>query len=292
MTGFIRKATGAKQAAQAAERAAGTQADYLRESRDYLMERERLPTELREGALGQYGALFGIGEGDPQKALEKLQASPLYQETLGATLAGREAGEEALLRQASATGGLRGGTSQQAVASFNQGLEEQARLRAMQAGLGGLQGLAALPSNANQIAAMTGGIGETLAQGQTAAANIRQEGSAGAFDLLGPLAGQFAGGVAKGLGLTGGLGGLGAKLGGGLAAMFSDVALKKNILYQSGTNHPEIFKYQWDWIDGSGSDSGYLAQEVEKVYPDLVVDVGGLKMLFKDELEQRLLEAA
>ena len=64
------------------------------------------------GALGQYGGLVGLQGGDAQAAaIAQLQQSPYYQSLY-------RTGEEALLQNASATGGLRGGNTQRGLADF------------------------------------------------------------------------------------------------------------------------------------------------------------------------------
>lgn len=58
---------------------------------------------------------------------------------------------------------------------------------------------------------------------------------------------------------------------GSLAAMFmmSDIRLKKNIK-RVGTTPAGIPWYSWDWLDGSGSSRGVLAQEVALIVPGAV----------------------
>lgn len=64
------------------------------------------------GALGQYGNLVGTGGAEAQQAaIDQLQQSPFYQSLY-------RTGEEALLQNASATGGLRGGNTQRSLADF------------------------------------------------------------------------------------------------------------------------------------------------------------------------------
>jgi hypothetical protein len=45
------------------------------------------------------------------------------------------------------------------------------------------------------------------------------------------------------------------------------------------------------WADGGTPDMGVIAQEVEKVFPDLVVDMGGHKMVRYQGLIAVLIEA-
>lgn len=64
------------------------------------------------GALGQYGNLVGLGGAEQQQAaIDQLKASPYYQSLY-------RTGEEAVLQNASATGGVRGGNTQNSLADF------------------------------------------------------------------------------------------------------------------------------------------------------------------------------
>jgi hypothetical protein len=55
------------------------------------------------------------------------------------------------------------------------------------------------------------------------------------------------------------------------AALSSDVRLKKNLI-KIGDHPVGVPRYSWDWKDGSGSDRGVLAQDLQKVRPDAVVE--------------------
>lgn len=166
--GLSNKAENEK-AGAAAQEASRLQADYQTQALDYLKQQEALPTELREGALTNLGALYGVNGGDQQAALASLKASPLYE----AIMSGQQAGENSILRNASVTGGVRTGNTQGALAQYNQDLSTQA----LMSGLSGLQGLASLGSYAPEIAGMTTGIGTTLAQGDLARAQGHLAGS-------------------------------------------------------------------------------------------------------------------
>ena len=230
---------------------------------DYLKAQNKLPTEIRDQALKQMQSFYSTPEGQ-QEMIDRVQSDPLYQQQL-------KAGEEATLRAASATGGLRGGGSIADVASYqnqllSQGINQQ---------LGGLQSMAGMPTNANQIASMTAGIGQTLGQGQIAAAQNQQAGNQAGFGNMMGLAN---------LGLSA-----------YSANLFSDERLKDNLTKTSGTSNPSVNKYSWTWNDDakqlgmSGNDSGYVAQEIEKVWPELVtIHSSGYKMIDKKGIEERL----
>lgn len=69
------------------------------------------------------------------------------------------------------------------------------------------------------------------------------------------------------------LGGL-ASLGGAGITKYSDIRLKTNI--KTIGMHPSgVRRVSWDWKDGSGSDVGVIAQELQAIRPDAVVDFGG-----------------
>lgn len=230
--------TGSDKAAQAATTGAQISADAQREALAYLKETEKLPQALREGALGNLGGLLGLGAVKPADAVAKIKGSELYKQVLGS----RMAGEEAILRNAGATGGLRSGNVNDALARYNAELEQQA----FGAGLQGLQGLAGLGSNANQIAATTAGIGQTLGQGITAAG---QATAAGRSALI-----------------SGGLGALGA--------YFSDARLKDNVKPVGQRNG--LPWYTWTWnaeaanLGLFGDDEGVMAHEVAELKPEAV----------------------
>ena len=180
-------------AAGAATGAATTQAAYQQRALDYLKSREAVPLEISGGALQQLGGLYGLpgGVGDQQAFIDQARQSPLY----GAIVGGREQGEEAIMRRAGMTGGLRSGNVQEALYDYNTQLENRALMGAYGEQLGGLQYLAGMqPQGAAGIAGMTAGIGGTLAGGQIAAAQAQQAGTANLIGLGGSLY-QAAGGA-------------------------------------------------------------------------------------------------
>lgn len=111
--------TGAKQAGEAAERAGQTQAgaaqagiEEQRRQFDALIELMAPYVQAGQGAMGQQQALIGLQGAEAQKkAISGFEQSPLFQ-------AMTQQGENAILQNASATGGLRGGNVQGALAEF------------------------------------------------------------------------------------------------------------------------------------------------------------------------------
>ncbi len=249
------------------ERAAQIQADYMREALGYLQEREELPQQFREESLQRLAGIAGLpgGVGDQQQLINQAIASPLY----GAIMGGQEAGEEAILRSAAATGGLRSGNVQSALYDYNTQLQNKALLESYNQQLSGLQGMAGLPSGAQQIAELQSGIGQTLGGGAAGAATAQAQGLTAAGQAQQAYSQQQAGNLM-------GLGGLGLLAYG----MFSDRRLKRDIKrigQIAGWNW-----YTWAWnsvaekMGLKGECQGCMADEVFAERPDAVI----LKDLF------------
>jgi hypothetical protein len=232
-------------AEKAANQGAQTAAAGQTEALNYLKEQERLPSQFREGALTQLGGLYGLEGGDPNAA-QNIQNNPIFQATQGML----PQQEEAILRNQSATGALRSGGTDMMLAE-NQ---RNNQLQAYQNTIGGLQGLSGLQSYAPQIAQGMAGIGNTLAQGQIAGANARQQGIGNTISL-GMNAASLAG--------------------------FSDIRLKDNV-QPAGQRFGQDW-FTWDWntvavkLGLSGSSEGVIADLVEQSRPELVSKRDGYK---------------
>jgi len=120
-----------------------------------------------QSAIGQQGNLVGLnGAPQQQSAIDQLKASPLYQSLFNN-------GQNTILANASATGGLRGGDTQGSL--YNLGTDTLAQLIQMQLGnLGGISQLGAQTgsdlgrfgaSNTASIQSMLGGMGSANASG-------------------------------------------------------------------------------------------------------------------------------
>lgn len=168
-------------------------------------------------ALEKQKALAGLRGYDAQQAeISNIENSPLLQAQM-------RQGEEGILQNASATGGLRGGNVQGALAQFRPNMLNRA-IEQQYAKLGGLTNFGAgMTQNLAKLGqASAAGVG---AQGMDMATNIggfmTQKGEAGAQAFLaqGKAKADMAAGVAKGIGsIFGGMGGGGG--GGGMGGMF------------------------------------------------------------------------
>lgn len=233
--------------------AAEVQAQSQREALAYLQQTERLPQAYREGALRGLGAEYGFDAAgnygaDGKTIVQRAEASPFYQTAI-------QRGEEGVLRNASATGGLRSGTTSENLAAVNQ----NALMASYANQLSGLQGMAQLPSNANNIAASMSGVGQTLAQGLVGSAQSAAASSQNNFNNA---------------------------MGAGALALqgyetFSDELLKTDIELIGERGGHNIYSWLWneaaEMLGLTGRSSGVLAQEVEKTHPHAVREVNGFK---------------
>lgn len=245
-SGDITGENAANAAANASVRGAELTAQGQREALDYLKETEALPRQFREGALTQLAGIYGLpgGTGSSEQFIQDAMNSPIYNNLVSR-------GEEAVLRNASATGGLRSGNVQGALATNAQ----DALMTAYNNRLQGISGLAQLPSNANNIATLTAAPSATLAQGNIAAAQAQQQQQQAYMNNL------------FGLG------------GAGLMAL-SDIRLKENIEYIGERGDYSWFR--WDWrpeakvLGLEGKSEGVMAHFVHEQNPDAVSVIDGL----------------
>lgn len=129
---------------------------------------------------------------------ERARTSPFF-------TTARDIGEEAVMRQAPMTGGLRSGNVQDALARSSQDLYLQSYLRELQ----GLEMLSGLPSGASEIAMSQRGIGETYGGyadvGSTTAAGVREAGGYSAAGITAAEQARQAGYQGVGTAITGGV---------------------------------------------------------------------------------------
>ena len=282
LLGGLVQGNSAKQAAkaqtQAAQQGIEEQRRQLEESRRILQPYVGAGTEAigglqpyaqaGVGALQQQQALLGLlGPEAQQQAIAQLEQGAGFQSQV-------RQGEEALLQRASATGGLRGGNIQAALAQFRPQMLQQE----IEAQYGRLGGMTALGQTTTQNIAQ---LGQASAAGQSAAglqtgANIAnlfgQQGAARAGARLAEgtaasnvlnLPGQFLG-MQYGAGVANP----------GLKGIFSDRRLKKNVA-RLGTRSDGLGVYEFEYIWGGGRQIGLMAQEVMNIYPDAIGESHG-----------------
>lgn len=233
VVGAAGSAISGSQQKKAAARAgdAQTQAAYAQmeqQQAQFDKIRELLQPYVNTGtqANAALGNLLGVGGNQAQQeAISGLQQSPLYQSQL-------RAGENAILQNASATGGLRGGNVQAALGRFAPALLAST-IQSQVGNLGALsnQGLTAaggvssgLGNLANANSAALGQIGQAQAGSALAQGNA----TAGIFNSLAGLAGTAVGAFGGG---TSGLGS-GSVFGGGTVSPVT--GLNSGVQYPTG----------------------------------------------------------
>lgn len=197
ITGSNKQAKAADKASELQYQAAQAGVDEQRRQFDALQAMQKPFVNAGTSALSQQLALMGLsGAGAQQSAISALQASPAFTSAL-------RQGENSILQNASATGGLRGGNTQAALAQFSPAL--LASLINDQ--YGRLGGLSSLGQNA---AAGVGNAG--IATGNNVTQLLQQQGAAraGAAITQGNVQAANMGNLLKlgGTLLTGGLGGI------------------------------------------------------------------------------------
>jgi hypothetical protein len=172
LSGLIGKG-GAKKAAAAQTQAINS--GIAEQRRQYDQSRgDFMPfLEAGTGALGQTQDFLGLHGADPQAAaIAMLKASPAFTSLYGT-------GQDTILQNAAATGGLRGGNTQNSLAQFGSGLLSSVIQNHLQ-NLGGLVNIG------------SGTAGQLGQLGQSSAANISnlftQQGKAQATGIAGQTA--------------------------------------------------------------------------------------------------------
>lgn len=181
----------AGKAADAQERAALAGIEEQRRQFDLMREILSPYVQAGQGSLGAQQALLGLSGADAQRqAIAQLEQSPEMQALI-------QQGETAILQNASATGGLRGGNTQAALAQFRP----QMLSNVIQNRLANLSGLTSVgQASAAGTATAAGNTGTNVAN------LLQQQGAASAGALL-------AGGAARGQ-MWQALGQFGGQLGG------------------------------------------------------------------------------
>ena len=157
---------------------------------------------------------------------------------------------------------------------FNQ-LQNLVNLGQASAAGVGVQGLV----GAQNVGNILQGIGNAQAAGIIAAANARAQGSENLMNLLGSAS------SGAGLGAAGLLGEAGAGL--GAIIMTSDKRLKRSIIKVKNFKNVNIYLFKYLWSDVWNL--GVMAQEIEKIIPEAVIDINGYRAVNYSLLAQRLL---
>lgn len=201
--------TGSNKAAKGAQQAAQTQASAadraIAEQRSARLSNEQLQSpfvDAGRAALAQQMSLLGLnGTANQQTAVDSLLTGPEY------TTSVRQ-GEESILQNAAATGGLRGGNTQNSLANFRADLLSSL-FNQQYARLGGVtslgQNAAAGVGNAglgvaSNIGSLLSEQGAALAGGQIAMGNRNLSAFNNALKIAGIVAGARGGGPAAGAG--------------------------------------------------------------------------------------------
>lgn len=127
---------GGKGASKAAKAQAAAYQQALAQQQQYNQSRQDMMPWLNAGgqALGAQSTLLGLNGNDQQQAaIDALKQSPLFTSMFNT-------GQDAILANAAATGGLRGGNTQNSLARFGSDTLAQV-IQNQLAGLGGLSGM-------------------------------------------------------------------------------------------------------------------------------------------------------
>ena len=257
VVGGIMQSSAASDAAGA--QTAAAEAGIAEQRRQFDLVQQLLKPYVEAGtpALQQQQALIGLqGQEAQQQAISALEQGAGFQARV-------RQGEEALLQRASATGGLRGGNIQAALAQFRPQMLQQ-EIETQYGRLGGLTSLGQQSAAGVGTAGMQTGARVAGLYGDVGAAQAGKELAQGqAFANVLNLPAQF-------LGMQ-----YGAKVGTpGFSNIFSDRRLKRNIT-KIGTRPDGLGVYEFEYVWGGGRQIGLMAQEVQGVYPDAVGEVGG-----------------
>ncbi len=190
--------TGAAETASAAQTAA-SEASIEEQRRQFDAYQEMLApyTEAGYGALAEQEAMLGLSGAEAQQAsMTAMEESPYFQDIA-------RQGEEAMLQQASATGGLRGGNIHGALAQYRPQLLNQL-LEQQYGKLSGITGMGQASAAGVGAAGMdmAGQIGSSYQQAGAATAGSALAAGQATTDLIGGITGAI--GTVGGTYLSGG----------------------------------------------------------------------------------------
>tara|TARA_R110000764_G_scaffold132941_5_gene220865 strand:- start:1575 stop:2405 length:831 start_codon:yes stop_codon:yes gene_type:complete len=262
---FTKKFRTGRTAARKAGDAAAAQATVL--GNQTLDEQQALKTEIG----GMYQPMMDQGStafneisdyyaGNQQPILDQAMSSPFMSQLVNQS-------EQAIARNAQATGGFRSGSTQENLAGNSQNVLMSLVNQVLQ----GKQGIAnagmgaadAYSTASQNIQAGVGGTRGQIANIDIANAAQKTNQAAGITGMYGSIiGGSIKGGTEA-----------------ATAAAMSDIRLKKNVV-KVDEKH-DLPWYTWDWnskakeLGLTGSDEGHIAQEVQNVRPELVVERNG-----------------
>lgn len=153
----------------------GNAADAAEEAAAAQAARDKITLDIKDASLTQLAGLYGIGgdSNSQEVAIGRAKESPLYSEIMGQL----ETGQRNIAQNQSVTG-IRGGNTAGMLAEHEMQLENRALLESYNQQLSGLQGLAGM--NPTYVS--------PEAQGITAAAQAKEQGTAAGVDLGSKLA--------------------------------------------------------------------------------------------------------
>jgi hypothetical protein len=225
-----------------------------------------------ERALMEQRALLGLyGEGRQKNAINRFVDSP------GEAFL-RERGERALLQNQAAIGGLGGGNVRSALNEQGIGFARQ-QFNNHMAQLAGMSGTGS--TTAVNLGTIGANSANAIGQNLQAGGQARASGILGAQQANAGLGGQvFSAGLGAAAGSMGLLGSGVTAGGGALLGLMSDERLKTNIV-KIDTHKSGLGWYRWEWneegqrVAGSEPPEGFIAQEVQKLYPAAVGERDG-----------------
>jgi hypothetical protein len=225
-------------------------------------------TQAGTSALSMYQNMLGLGS-QGAEGMNAYQKTPGYQFRM-------QSGVDALDKSAAASGSLLSGAQQKALTEYGQNFGTNEYQNSL-SNVGSLmnQGYNASTSSGNFLM----GTGSTIS---------------GAYSGLGnTLAQTYA---AKGQAATGMFGGAmsgGASMGAG--AMMSDINLKQNIKYTGNKSKDGFNIIEFNYNNRSGLDTtkryrGLIAQEVELLKPEAIIEENGFKKVDYSQLDVKMEE--
>jgi hypothetical protein len=285
VVGGVLSSSAQRRAASTASRAQTQAADQsiAEQRRQFDAVQQLMAPYVQSGttALSRYNALTGLsGEEAQQSMIQQISSGAEY----GALV---RAGEEGILQSASATGGLRGGNTQSALARFRPEILSSL-IRDEYSRLGGMV------SMGQNAAAGLGNAGMQLGQNISNQYGQIGQAQAGAALARGQATANMWGNIAGSVGLAAGLGGFGNKptpTPAGFDQMLtnvqtpvglgtintnpyigpSDIRLKADIEPMGERNGLAWYSYRYVWDEPGTKREGVMAQEVIETHPDAVI---------------------